>query len=75
MGAVKARVKVYHSLDEVPDVVEPCRYIIGGVEVVVHEPVEGEELAHQLHKNKGAYREVRQQGLGLGRAALHALRT
>ena len=53
MGAVKAKTRIYRSLDELPEVVEPGRYVIGGVEVVVHEPVEREELAYQLHKNKG----------------------
>jgi len=52
LGAVKAKARVYRSLDELPEVVEPGRYVIGGVEVVVHEPVEREELAYQLHKNR-----------------------
>lgn len=52
MGAVKAKARVYRGLDELPEVVEPGRYVIGGVEVVVHEPVEREELAYQLHKNR-----------------------
>ena len=50
--AVKDKSRVYRSLDELPEVVEPGRYVIGGVEVVVYEPVEREELAYQLHKNK-----------------------
>ena len=50
MGAVEAG--VYRSLEELPEVVEPGRYVIGGVEVVVHETVGREELAYQLHKNK-----------------------
>ena len=52
LGVVKAKVRVYRSLDELPEVVEPGRYVIGGVEVVVREPVGREELAYQLHKNK-----------------------
>ncbi len=39
-------------MDEPPKVVEPGRYIMGGVEVGVREPVGREELARQLHKNK-----------------------
>ena len=52
LGAVKAKARVYRSLDELPEVVEPGKYVIGGVEVVVHEPVGREELAYQLRKNK-----------------------
>ena len=45
MGAVKAKARVYWSMNEFPEVVEPGRYVIGGVKVVVHEPVRREELA------------------------------
>ncbi len=51
MGA-KAKATVYRSLEDLPETIEPGRYIIGGVEVVVHEPVGREELAYQLSKNK-----------------------
>ena len=52
LGSVKAGARVYRSLEELPEVVELGRYVIGGVEVAVHEPVERERLACQLHKNK-----------------------
>ncbi len=52
LGAVKAKARVYRSMNELPEVVEPGRYVIGGIEVVVHGPVEREELAYQFHKNK-----------------------
>ncbi|MEB3862228.1 MAG: hypothetical protein GSR84_08430 [Desulfurococcales archaeon] len=52
MCTVKARVRVYRSMEELPEVVEPGRYVIGGVEVVVNEPVGREELAYQLRKNR-----------------------
>ncbi len=62
MGVVKARARVYRSLEELPEVVEPGRYVIGGIEVVIREPVEREELAYQLHKNKELTEEYGSRG-------------
>jgi len=52
LGAVKAKAKVYRSIEELPEVLEPGRYIVEDVEVIIHEPVEREEIAYQLRKNR-----------------------
>ena len=37
-GAVKARARVYRSIDELSEVLEPSRYIIRGIEIVAMSP-------------------------------------
>ena len=52
MSKVQAGVKAYRSAEELPEVLEPGKYIIEGVEVEVYEPVSREELAYQLRVNR-----------------------
>jgi len=52
VSRAEARVKTYRSIEELPEVLEPGRYIIEGVEVEIHEPVSREELAYQLRVNR-----------------------
>ena len=52
MSAVKAGAKVYRSMEELPEALEPGRYVVEDVEVITHEPVEREERAYQLRKNR-----------------------
>ncbi len=74
MGAVKAKTRAYRSLDELPEVVEPGRYVIGGVEVIVYEPVEREELVYHSARTRSSQKSMVARA-GSREAALHALRT
>lgn len=47
-----ALVKVYRSVEELPEVLEPGRYIIASHVVEVREPVSREEIAYQLRVQK-----------------------
>ena len=52
MGAARTKtmVKVYKSVEELPELLEPGRYIVEGVEITVYEPTGREELVYQLRK-------------------------
>ena len=49
MSRAETAVKVYRRLEELPEVLEPGRYVIAGHVVEVREPVSREEIAYQLH--------------------------
>ena len=48
--AEKTRVRVYRSVEELPEVLEPGRYVIEDVEVEVYEPVDRETLVRGIRK-------------------------
>ena len=50
VSRAEASVRVYRSTRELPEVLEPGRYIIGGEEVEVYEPVDKDTLVHNIRK-------------------------
>ena len=52
MSRAETAVRVYRSVEELPEVLEPGRYVIAGHVVEVHEPVSREEIAYQLRVNR-----------------------
>ena len=48
MSRAEARARVYRSVEELPDILEPGRYIIGGEEVELHEPTSKRLVAKML---------------------------
>lgn len=48
MSRANVDVKVYHSIKELPEVLEPGRYLVDGHLIEVREPVTREEIAYQL---------------------------
>jgi hypothetical protein len=52
LGVGKTQAKVYRSIEEVPDTLEPGKYIIENIEVIIHKPVEREGIVHQIRKTR-----------------------
>ena len=48
MSRAEASVRVYRSVEELPEVLEPGKYIIEGEEVEVYEPLSREAIAKML---------------------------
>ncbi len=48
MSRAEARAKVYHSVDELPEVLEPGRYLVEGAELEVNEPTSKRVVAKML---------------------------
>ena len=46
----RTRVRVYRSLEELPEVLEPGKYLVEGREVVLYEPVDRETLVRDIRK-------------------------
>ncbi len=56
MSRAEASVRVYRSVEELPEVLEPGKYIIEGEEVEVYEPLSREavtEIIHFFRKRRG----------------------
>jgi len=52
LSRVETRVRVYRSVEELPETLEPGKYLVEGVEVEIYEPASREELAYQLRVNR-----------------------
>ena len=53
---VRSEAKMYKSVEELPEVLEPGKYVVGEVELEVYEPMErstAEELLELLKERKG----------------------
>ncbi len=48
MSRAEARVKVYRSVEELPEVLEPGRYLVEGEELEVYEPTSRRVVAKML---------------------------
>ncbi len=48
MSRAEARVKVYRSVEELPEVLEPGKYVIEGEEIELYEPVSRHTIAKML---------------------------
>ena len=56
MSRAETAVRVYRSVEELPEVLEPGRYLVEGEELEVHEPVGRgtvEELLRLLRERRG----------------------
>jgi len=49
---VQAEAKAYRSVEELPEVLGPSRYVIEGGEVEVYEPVDRNTLLREVRKVK-----------------------
>ncbi|NOZ89146.1 MAG: hypothetical protein GXO15_04390 [Crenarchaeota archaeon] len=62
MSRAEARVKVYRSVDELPEVLEPGRYLVEDLEVELREPMSREELVYQLRKTRELVKKFGREG-------------
>ncbi len=51
-GPAKGAVRVYHSVEELPEVLGPGKYVIEGEEVELYEPVDKDTLLRTIRKVK-----------------------
>jgi len=62
LSRAEARVKVYRSVDELPEVLEPGRYLVEDLEVELREPMSREELVYQLRKTRELVKKFGREG-------------
>jgi hypothetical protein len=48
MSRARAQVRVYRSVDELPEILEPGKYVVEGAELEVHEPTSKRVIAKML---------------------------
>jgi hypothetical protein len=62
VSRAKIQIRIYRSVDELPEILEPGKHIIKGEEVEIYEPVDKDTLVHDIRKVKECLKRYGKKG-------------